>query len=45
VINEKPAAYFCPWVNLDSGQEPIYVGEKASQEKKPVLPEEVSNPM
>jgi len=45
VVNEEPATYLCPWVYLDAGQKPIDVGKKATQEKKLVLPQEVSYPM
>jgi hypothetical protein len=45
VINEEPATYLCPWVDLDPGQKAIDVGEKAAQEKKLVLPQKVGYAM
>jgi len=45
MINEEPATYLGPWVDLDSGQKPVDMGEKAAQEKKLVLPEKVRYPM
>jgi hypothetical protein len=45
VINEEPAAYACPGVNLDPGQKPSDVGDKATQEMELPLPQEVSYPV
>jgi hypothetical protein len=45
VINEEPSTYLGPGVDLDPGQKPIDVGEKAAQEEKLMLPQEVSCPM